>query len=449
MNKYLELYESSSNEIQEIIQILGGYSFTHLKKNNRMNDNDLIELFSKDDNLADIYNDKLNKLQISNDEAIKTLEEKHKTELRNHNEMNGLKEKEYQKQINTIREDTRGSMIKEMDDLTKINNLKLEKMQMDLDQLQDQVKEYKEKERLTEIIEDKFVDKVKFKNPTEQGNYAEDILNDIVDSHELSFDDKATIQRTADTGGSGDRIIIFSNGFRLMIEVKNKDTIKPTDINQFEEHYSKDFNENKSDVALFLSYRTPNITGKHACDAITSRYFNDDKVVYFGLKDNLSKVEKREKIKEELHSIYRRYVENKETNSINHCDIFNDQLILLKENRDNLTKLISQNKNDLDINNKKLSNIEKKWNDIHQYILVNNINVDHCLLDNKLFKKIFITRICNWLKENNIKFEEKEKKWRDKIISGMTLNEYEINKLKQNKYISLKEIIATTAHVLN
>ena len=51
MNKYLELYESSSNEIQEIIQILGGYSLTHLKKNNRMNDNDLIELFSKDDNL--------------------------------------------------------------------------------------------------------------------------------------------------------------------------------------------------------------------------------------------------------------------------------------------------------------------------------------------------------------------------------------------------------------
>ena len=81
--------------------------------------------------------------------------------------------------------------------------------------------------------------------------------------------------------------------------------------------------------------------------------------------------------------------------------------------------------------------------------MVNNINVDHCLLDNKLFKKIFITRICNWLNENNIKFEEKEKKWRDKIISGMTLNEYEINKLKQNKYISLKEIIATTAHVLN
>jgi len=228
------------------------------------------------------------------------------------------------------------------------------------------------------------------------------------------------------------------------LEVKNKDTIKPTDINQFEEHYIKDFNENKSDVALFLSYRTPNITGKHACNAITSRYFNDDKVVYFGLNDNTSKVEKREKIKEELHSIYRRYVENKETNSINNCDIYNDQLMLLKENRDYLTKLISQNKNDLDMNNKKLSVIEKKWNDIHQYILVNNINVDHCLLDNKLFKKIFLTRICNWMKENSIKFEEKEKKWRDRLISGMKLNEYEITKLKQNKYISLKDIIVGT-----
>tara|TARA_B100001094_G_C18138495_1_gene776524 strand:- start:273 stop:1616 length:1344 start_codon:yes stop_codon:yes gene_type:complete len=444
MNKYLELYESSSNEIQEIIQILGGYSFTHLKKNNRMNDNDLIELFSKDDNLADIYNDKLDKLQISNDEAIENIEEKHKSELRNHIEMNDLKEKEYQKQINTIKDETKGSMVKEIDDLKKINNLKLEKMQMEVNQLEDQIKEYKEKERLTEIIEDKFVDKVKFKNPTEQGNYAENMLNDIVDSHELPFDDKAKIENTADTGGSGDRIISFSNGFRLMIEVKNKDTIKPTDINQFEEHYIKDFNENKSDVALFLSYRTPNITGKHACNAITSRYFNDDKVVYFGLNDNTSKVEKREKIKEELHSIYRRYVENKETNSINNCDIYNDQLMLLKENRDYLTKLISQNKNDLDMNNKKLSVIEKKWNDIHQYILVNNINVDHCLLDNKLFKKIFLTRICNWMKENSIKFEEKEKKWRDRLISGMKLNEYEITKLKQNKYISLKDIIVGT-----
>ena len=39
----------------------------------------------------------------------------------------------------------------------------------------------------------------------------------------VAFDDKAKIQDTSDYGGSGDRIITFSNTLRLMIEVKNKD----------------------------------------------------------------------------------------------------------------------------------------------------------------------------------------------------------------------------------
>lgn len=440
MNKYLDLYDSSSDEIKQIIQVLGGRAFTELKRINNLDNNDLIELLSKNDNLSDIFNDKISKLEILNKEEIEKLEEKHKRELMDRIQLHELKEKGYIEQINSIRDETKNSYTKEIDDLKKINNLEKDKIQNDVDRLKDKIEEYKEKERLTEIIEDKFVDKVNFKNPTEQGNYAENILDDIINSHDLSFDDKAKIENTAETGGSGDRIISFSNGFRLMIEVKNKGAIKPTDISQFEEHFIKDFNENKSDVALFLSYRTRNITGKHACDAITSRYFNDDKVIYFGLNDDLSKVEKREKIKEELHYIYRRYVENKEKNNINSCDIYNDQLILLKETRDSLIKLISQNNSDLKSNEKKLSEIERKWNDIHQYISVNNINVNTCLLDNKLFKKILIGKISKWLRDKNINIEEKEKKWRDKLIIDMKLNDYESNKLKQNKYITLKDI---------
>ena len=85
----------------------------------------------------------------------------------------------------------------------------------------------------------RFCDKKDFNNDTEQGDYAEKILDDIINNG-LPFDDKAKIQDTSDYGGSGDRIITF-NTLRLMIEVKNKDPEKKSDIDEFERHYEKDF----------------------------------------------------------------------------------------------------------------------------------------------------------------------------------------------------------------
>ena len=72
---------------------------------------------------------------------------------------------------------------------------------------------------------------------------------------------------------------------------------------------------------------------------------------------------------------------------------------------------------------------------------MNNISVDSSIMDDKLFKKIFIDKIKKWLTDNDIKMVEKERGWKQKIIGGMDLTDHETNKLKQNKYVSLKELL--------
>ena len=117
---------------------------------------------------------------------------------------------------------------------------------------------------------------------------------------------KAIISDTSDTGGSGDRIIKFSNGIVIMIEVKNKDVIKKSDIDEFKKCYEKDFRENKIDCALFFSYRTPQIP--NVCKAIIPHYLDDSKIVYYGLNDNLTKPQKRLEMESIIEKLY--YIHN-------------------------------------------------------------------------------------------------------------------------------------------
>merc|ERR1711924_73615 len=97
----------------------------------------------------------------------------------------------------------------------------------------DKISSLEQEKKKDNILIERFCDKKDFNNPTEQGDYSEKILDDIINSG-LHFDDKIKIEDTSDYGGSGDRIITFSNGCRLMVEVKNKDPVKKTDIDEFE-----------------------------------------------------------------------------------------------------------------------------------------------------------------------------------------------------------------------
>ena len=148
----------------------------------------------------------------------------------------------------------------------KVHNLEKE-------QLYNEIKHLQKNKDVQEFLEERFCDKTDFENPTEQGDHVENMFNEIVNS-QLPFDDKATIDDTSTSGGSGDRIIRFSNGFVLMIEVKNKGIIKKTDIDEFQTHYTKDLKEKKIDCALFFSYRTTTIP--NICKALVNRYFDNE-----------------------------------------------------------------------------------------------------------------------------------------------------------------------------
>lgn len=439
-----KLYSNSNKVIQNIIINLGCNVFSYLKMDQLTNE-DIISKFSVIDKggFTDLNEKEIKNQRDMYEYKLDTMDKEYSSLIQKMKVNRDQEVNEYESKIKKMKDVKQVEIDERINNIIEMNRMREELLNNEIQALKDGLLKEEEDRRLVSIIEEKFTDKKEFKNPTEQGNYAEEILDDIVNGHELSFDDKTKIENTALTGGSGDRIITFSNGFRLMIEVKNKDTIKPSDIEQFEEHYMKDFNENKSDMALFFSYRTYNITGKHKCEAICPRYFENDKIVYFGLDDSHNKIEKKTRLKNELHYIYRKYEEsllNNKTNN-NTGDIYNDQLKLLKDNREHFTKELSKLKVEIEYNTKKLSDIDKNWNNIHKEILMNNISVDSSIMDDKLFKKIFIDKIKKWLTDNDIKMVEKERGWKQKIIGGMDLTDHETNKLKQNKYVSLKELL--------
>ena len=83
----------------------------------------------------------------------------------------------------------------------------------------------------------------------------------------------------------------------------------------------KDFKEDKVDFALFLSYRTCQIPQK--CRAIIPSYYENGKVVYFGLDNTLDKEQKKLKIINCLEEIFNIYDKNKSQNKHN-CNTSNE-----------------------------------------------------------------------------------------------------------------------------
>ena len=155
----------------------------------------------------------------------------------------------------------------------------------------------------------KFTDKKDFNNPTEQGNEIEELFDYIVRTEGLPFDPKADIDPSSEHGGSGDRIIVFGNGLKLMIEIKNKDTITKSDINQFKNDYKKDFEQQKVDFALFFSYRTQQITG---IDKTIIPYREKSNVMYYGLLDDWTPPQKKLYIVDCIHRIYKEMIQLRE-----------------------------------------------------------------------------------------------------------------------------------------
>jgi len=198
-----------------------------------------------------------------------------------------------------------------------------------------------------------------------------------------------------------------------MVEVKNKDPVKKTDVDEFERHYTMDFKEEKVDLALFLSYRTPQIPQK--CKAIIPSYHENNRVIYFGLDDSLDKEQKKLKIKNCLEEIFQLFEKNKKRSKIetesdeNKINIYN---ILLKELRDNLShtdKSIKETSANIETLRQRRITIVKQMNELFRLIQSQNINVDKSLLDDKLYRNEIIERIKEWFK---ITDDTKKKDWK-------------------------------------
>lgn len=286
-------------------------------------------------------------------------------------------------------------------------------------------------ERVTPLLS--LIEKKEFKNSTEQGNYGEGWIDEIVEAG-LPFDRKAEPIDSSQIGGSGDRIIKFSNGFILMIEVKNENTITKGDREQFLKHSQKDFEEKKCDISLFLSLRTQHI-GPKIGQTIIPHY--DNRMVYYGLDDEFNLLEKKAKIIKCIEEIYHRFNKEKEVKNDNITDnisIYNHYLENLNIQKIECEIIIKSNEKNLEEYKNKKIQINQKLNQVYREIQNKNIKIDEKLIDKKLYLQDLVKRIKEWKEEHSIVFK---KEFRKKVVDEMVLGELDKTMIKD---ITLKEI---------
>ena len=415
------MFYNYSTKVQQVIIELGEAVFKQLGLN-ELDDDEILLKYSKGSNV--------DLLRSNHEESMKQIREFYENRIESTQNMYNTIISDLEKKLSN-----NDKLMNEK--LTECINSREEYYNLEKKNLENEIENLKKNRDVKELIEERFCDKKDFKNPTEQGDYAEQVFDSIVNSG-LPYDDKAKIEDTSGDGGSGDRIIKFSNGVVLMIEVKNKDIIKKSDIDEFKAHYTKDFKENKIDCAMFCSYRTPTIPS--ICSAIINRYYENDKVVYFGVNDNLTPIEKKEKFFQSIEEVYRKLTDKKENSNntnkdiVNMNEIYNEHLKILKDQKVYHTDKIKICEKETKFHSDKLSEIDKKLNELYRSIQNNKIDVDKTLLDDKLYKEQLIERVKEWREKSP---NGKKKDWRKYMKMEVDMSEYDKQKLAGLKNANL------------
>ena len=415
-------FNNLNNEVKNIIINFGCSVFEYLRLN-ELNEEEIIMKYS-----SSFEKNKLEEHFKKKEELLNNIQ--HDRDKQTEERINSMRDK-YENRIEELyskNDSLQNDINNKVDEIVNAhitNNDKYHKLERD--KLLLEVNHTKEYNDIYKLIEDKLCDNTNFSNTNEQGDYTEKIFDDIVKVDGLKYDEDAKIIDTSDIPGSGDRIIQFSNGFRLMIEIKNKNTIEKSDIEEFEKHYKKDFDEKKIDGALFFSYRTPQIP--NICTAIIPKYFNNGEVIYYGLKKELPYLEKKEKIYDSINEIYIRSLnKNKNAdNNIENVHIYNDRLQDLNEMKLHYTDILKVNKKDIITITGKLKSIDTKLNQTYRDIQNNNIPVDKNLLDERIYKKNMIEKIKEWKKKSD---NGDKKNWKSFYKEENLMSEYDIIKLK-------------------
>ena len=420
------LFKNSSKDIQDIIISLGTNVFKKLRFDT-LSDEAIKQEFSK-------YNDNSNIKEIleksfENEKNVYISNEKRfKRQIESLQESINV----LQNKINKSYEGNDSIIQKEKEKLQEIFSIKEEAKNKEIESLKKEI-------NLQNMLEEKFLEKKDFSHSTAQGDYVEEMFDQIVNKG-LPYDDKATITDTSNIGGSGDRLILFSSRLRLLVEVKNKGSIQKDDILDFQRHYTKDFEENKIDKALFFSFRTPQIPG--ISKALCPTYRNNDKVIYYGLEDTSTIDEKKARIASCIEEIYRRHLHETENDVkedlCNPSNIYELYLENLKNNELSITNKLKINEKDKEELQKELTIIKQKINALHLEIQQNNLTVRSDLLDDEIYKECLVSRIFKWGQENNITFHKT--KWREQIRTNIPLTTYDEKILtKKIKYIDLQK----------
>jgi len=438
-----QLYLDSSESIQNIINNLGTTCFN--KVFSGKTDNEIIALCSQTNSnvIEEIYEKEIHFLKKTIDDNFI----KHQNDLVE-NSKNILQTKQNEKneletKIIILKKECENTFIEKFNSEKKNVNEKLiaqeklykseiSKMENIIETLEEKTEELKKDKMNQQKALDTWIGQRKFSNNTEQGNVGEKIMDDVV-NHGLSFDKRATIEDSSQVGGSGDRIIKFNTGDNCMVEVKKKGVVTKEDMDQFNTHVKKDFEENKCQMGLFVSLETQQIP-KIGNSPIL--HFENN-VGYIGLHSGLTIDEKKLRIENALHEMYERFMNDKKKGETIEKDdnIYNELLeirITKKEECESKVKTIS---NKLEIAEKQLMISKQELNKLHKKILKNKINVNEKYIDENMYIDDLIERI------KTFTFSEKLKKQTFKkiIIKEMNLNAIESKFI--NKKIKFTDLI--------
>jgi len=257
------IYSDANDKIKQIIIELGTSCYNKLFKD--MEHDDILLSYSNvnKNSLHEYYEKEINHLKKRIDDNFcnyKNEIEKitQKIHFEKENEIKMLNEKNIilQKETGKIIDDKLMSQkhIHEKELQYHENNLKNVTERYDLEKTftETKLKDLSEELDKKQAIIDNFIGKRDFNNNTEQGDVGEKMIDNVVELG-LTCDSKAIVEDSSKGGGSGDRIITFSDNLKMMIEVKNKNIITKEDREQFIHHYTNDFKENKCNMALFVS----------------------------------------------------------------------------------------------------------------------------------------------------------------------------------------------------
>ena len=456
-----QVYSNGSEDIKKIIIQFGSAVFNLLNLNCLTMDEIIARFKSINNNdIDELYQEKIKNLEKSISGLKKDLNlsyESHK------NELEIVKNQVKERYINEINELNQQKAVNNEKNEKEIENrINLYRMGADGKiEMANKLSEEKEKTIITlrdenKVLKDmidEFMGERSLKD-TEKGKYAEDVIKDIF-SDCLPFDDEACWKTTARGAGSGDCIIIFSkayNNLRLMVEMKMKGSITPEDHEQFESHYIDDFNNDKVDLAMMISYNHKNISNQGCC--LVHKYSkNNDKVIYFALDRKRTPQEKKEIIIDELHRICKEYIYNKDIETIplenNYVCQVEERLKDFKNHEISIIKVIKESKNQIKDFEKNKQILEKSRNQLLKQLYddgtISKINPIYLDQNENQLKQMFFHKIKKQMKDKNLIIPPpnksgKRKPWRDKLKKELCIDIEPYEKKWWDK-IKVEEII--------